>query len=136
MNWRETMKNIIKDVLFGVLIVVVTLIFEFIVTIPFTEIASESDRVRWAFLINRELLLTALPAALITYTFAWLLKTKIRRDALRRGTIWTCILALYYIFISIGNGSFNLMFGTIGVYILLVCAFAGPVIYSALQRLR
>lgn len=130
------MKNIIKDVLFGVLIVVVTLIFEFIVTIPFTEIASESDRVRWAFLINRELLLTALPAALITYTFAWLLKTKIRRDALRRGTIWTCILALYYIFISIGNGSFNLMFGTIGVYILLVCAFAGPVIYFALQRLR
>ena len=130
------MKNIIKDVLFGVLIVVVTLIFEFIVTIPFTEIASESDRVRWAFLINRELLLTALPAALITYTFTWLLKTKIRKDALRRGTIWTCILALYYIFISIGNGSFNLMFGTIGVYILLVCAFVGPVIYSALQRLR
>lgn len=63
------MKKIIKDILFGVLIIVVTLIFEFIVTLPFDEIASESDRARWTFLINRELLLTALPAALITYTF-------------------------------------------------------------------
>ncbi|MDD2279884.1 MAG: hypothetical protein PHS05_12570 [Bacteroidales bacterium] len=136
MDWREVMKKVIKDLLFGVLIIMVTLIFEFIVTIPFTEVASESNRARWAFLINRELLLTALPVALITYAFTWLLKTKSRKDALRRGIIWTCILALYYILISIGNGSFDLMFGTIGVYALLVCAFAGTVIYSALKRLR
>lgn len=136
MDWSEVMKKVIKDLLFGVLIIMVTLIFEFIVTIPFTEIASEGDRARWAFLINRELLLTALPVALITYTFTWLLKTKSRKDALRRGIIWTCILALYYILISIENGSFDLMFGTIGVYALLVCAFAGTVIYSALKRLR
>lgn len=130
------MKKIIKDLLVGVLIIVVTLIFEFIVTIPFTEVASESDRVRWAFLINRELLLTALPAAFITYTFTWLLKTKSRNDALRRGVIWTCILALYYILISFGNGCFDLMFGNPGVYVLLVCAFVGTVIYSVLKRLR
>lgn len=130
------MKKVIKDLLFGVLIIVVILIFEFIVTIPFTEVASESDRVRWAFLINRELLMTALPAALITYTFTWLLKTKSRKDALRRGIIWTCILALYYILISFGNGSFDLMFGNIGVYALLVCAFSGTMIYSVIKRLR
>lgn len=130
------MKKVIKDLLFGVLIIVVTLIFEFIVTIPFTEVAIESDRARWAFLINRELLLTALPVALITYSFNWLFKTKSRKDALRRGIIWTCILALYYILISIGNGCFNLMFGNIGVYVLLVCAFGGTVIYSVLKRLQ
>jgi len=129
------MKSIIKEMLFGVLIIVVTLIFEFIVTIPFDEMADESDRVRWAFLINRELLLTALPAAFITFSFTWLLKTISRKDALRRGIIWTCILALYYIFISIGNGTFDLMFGTVGVYALLVCAFAGPVLYIAIKRL-
>ena len=100
------MKKVIKDSLFGVVIIVVTLIFEFLVTLPFTEVASEIDRARWEFLINRELLFTALPAALITYTFAWLLKTKSRKDALRRGIVWTCLLALYYILISIGNGSF------------------------------
>lgn len=130
------MKKVIKDLLFGVLIILVILIFEFIITIPFAEVASESDRARWAFLINRELLLTALPAALITYTFNWLLKTKSRKDALRRGIIWTGMLALYYILISIGNGSFDLMFGTIGAYVLLVCAFGGTVIYSVLKRLR
>ncbi len=130
------MKKVIKDILFGILIIVATLIFEFIVTIPFTEVASESDRARWAFLINRELLLTALPAALITCIFAWLLKTKSRKDALRRGIIWASVLALYYILISIGNGCFDLMFGTIGVYALLVCAFGGTVIYSVIKRLR
>lgn len=130
------MKNVIKDSLFGVLILVFTLVFEFIVTIPFSEIASESDRARWAFLINRELLLTALPAALITFTFCWLLKTATRRDALRRGIIWTCVLALYYILISIGNRSFSLMFGSIGVYVLLASAFAGAAIYSVIKRLR
>lgn len=131
----EIMKKVIKDLLSGVLIIVVTLIFEFIITLPFTEVASESDRARWAFLIKRELLLTALPVALITYTFTWLLKTKSRKDALRRGIIWTCILALYYILISIGNGCFNLMFGNIGVYALLVCAFGGTMVYSALKHL-
>ena len=75
------MKKIIKNLLCGVLIIVVTLIFEFIVTIPFTEVASESDRARWAFLINRELLLSSILAALITYTFTWLLKTESRKDA-------------------------------------------------------
>lgn len=130
------MKKVIKDILFGVFIIVATLIFEFIITIPFTEVASESDRARWAFLINRELLLTALPAALITCIFAWMLKTKSRKDALRRGIIWTSVLALYYILISLGNGSFDLMFGTIGVYALLVCAFGGTVIYSVFKRLR
>lgn len=130
------MKKAIKDLLFGVLIIVITLIFEFIVTLPFTEMASESDRARWAFLISRELLLTALPAALITFTFAWLLKTKSKKDALRRGIIWTCVLTLYYILISIGNGTFDLMFSTIGVYVLLICAFSGTVIYSIFKRLQ
>ena len=130
------MKNVIKDSLFGILILVFTLIFKFIVTIPFSEIASESDRARWALLINRELLFTALPAALITFTFSWLLKTATRRDVLHRGIIWTCVLALYYILISIGNRSFSLMFGNIGVYVLLASAFAGTAIYSVIKRLR
>lgn len=130
------MKNIVKDLLFGLLIIVVTLIFEFIVTIPFAEVASEIDRARWAILINRELLLTSIPVALITFAFAWLLKTNSRKVALQRGIIWTCVLALFYLLISIGNGNFELMFGNIGIYALLICAFAGTIIYSAIKRLR
>jgi len=134
-DWSDIMKNVMKDFLFGILIIVVTLIFEFLVTLPFDEVAMESDRARWAFLINRELLLTALPALLITFFFAALLKTKSRKEALRRALIWTCTLALYYLLISIGNGCLDLMFGHIGVYVLLLCAFTGPVIYSLIKRL-
>ncbi len=129
------MRKVIKDILFGFLIIVVTLILEFIVTLPFDEIASGEDRARWAFLINRELLLTALPAAIITFAFTWLLKTASRKDALRRAIIWTGILALYYILISVGNDSFDLMFGAVGVYALLICTFTGPIFYSVLKRL-
>lgn len=129
------MKTIIKDILFGLLIIVVTLIFEFVVTIPFTEVADDANRARWAFLINRELLLTALPAALITFAFTRLLKTSRRSDAWRRGIIWTSVLALYYFLISLGNQSFDLMFGNIGVYILLVCALAGPIVFALIKRL-
>lgn len=129
------MKNVMKDILFGVLIIVIVLFFEFIVTLPFSEIASESDRARWAFLINRELLLTALPAALTTFVLAWLLKTKSRKDALRRGIIWTGILSLFFVLIGIANSTADLMFGSLGVYVLLVCAFAGPVLYSIFKRL-
>ena len=129
------MKKVVKEILYGVLIVVVTLIFELLVTLPFTEIASENDRARWQFLLNRELLLTSIPAALITFFFAWMLKTATRREALRRAIIWTGILAMYYLLISIGNGSFGLMFGAVGVYVLLACSFAGPILYSFIRRL-
>lgn len=130
------MKTIVKDILFGLLIIIVTLIFEFLVTIPFTEVADDANRARWAFLINRELLLTAIPAALVTFAFTWLLKTNRQRDALRRSIIWTTILALYYVLISLGNQSFDLMFGTLGVYALLACAFAGPVVFALVKRLK
>jgi hypothetical protein len=131
------MKNIMKDILFGFLIIVVTLIFEYIVTIPFdNEVANEVDRAYWAFIWNRELLLTALPAALTTFAFSWLLKTKTKADALRRAIIWASILALFYFFIGINNGCFDVMFGGIGVYAVIVLAFVGPLIYSSIKRLK
>ena len=121
--------------LFGILIFIAIMISEFIVTLPFGEIAYESDRTEWAMLINREFLVTALPAALVTFAFSWLFKTKSRKEAIRRGMIWTGILVLFYIFIGIGNQNLDLIFGTVGVYVLLACAFSGPVLYSVMKRL-
>ena len=54
-------------------------------------------------LINREFLMTALPAALITFAFSFLLKTKSRKEAIRRGMAWTGVFVLMYILIGIGN---------------------------------
>jgi len=71
------MKIITKDALFGLLIIIVITILEFIVTIPFGEPAQEFTSEVWAKFINRELLLTALPAALTNNLFSQVvLKTK------------------------------------------------------------
>lgn len=128
------MKRIIKDALFGLLIIIVITILEFIVTIPFGEPAQQFTNEVWAKFINRELLLTALPAALTTFVLARHLKTKTKADAIRRGIIWSTMLALNYILIGIGNKNFELIFGGIGIYILLACTFAGPVIYAKVKH--
>ncbi|MCE5222028.1 MAG: hypothetical protein LLF98_12450 [Clostridium sp.] len=130
------MKGFIKDVLYGIVIIIVITILEFIVTIPFGEVSEEIDNVKWASMINLELLLTALPATVTTLVFAWLLKTKSKADALKKGIIWTSILALNYILIGIGNNNIRLIFGKIGIYVLLACAFAGTFIYVKIKHLN
>jgi hypothetical protein len=128
------MRAFIKDVLFGVLMIVLTMMAAFIVTLPFSDVADESNRVEWAALINREFLLTALPTAAITFLFAALLKTKTRREAVRRASVWTGCLALFYVFIGVNNRNIDLIFGTIGIYALLLGAFLGPVLYTIKNR--
>lgn len=129
------MRRIVKDFLFGLLIVIIITIFEFIVTLPFGEPWELSPEV-YLYFINRELLLTALPAALITFIFTRLLRTERKSDALRRGIIWTIIIFLYYLIIGIGNDNFGIIFSTIGIYVLLVCAFLGPILYAKIKHLE
>ena len=128
------MKIFVKDVLIGIVIILLTMIAEFVVTLPFDEVAEESNRTEWAALINRELLLAALPTGLITFIFAWLRKTKSKKEAVRRGCIWGCLLALFYILIGINNGNIALIFGTVGIYALVFFAFSGPVLYATIKR--
>lgn len=129
------MKRIIKDALFGLLVIIAVTILEFIVTIPFGEPAQQITDEVWTEIINRELLLTAIPAALTTFAFTGFMKTKSKEDAIRRGIIWTIMMALNYAFIGIGNNNFKLIFGGIGIYILLVCTFIGPVIFTKVKHL-
>ena len=126
------MKSVIKDVLFGVLIVIVITILEFLVTIPFGLPAEGISREEWAAFISRELLITAVPAFLTTFVFALLLKTKSKADAIQRAVFWTSILCINYIVIGLGNDNLSLIFGTIGIYVLLICTFAGPMAYMYL----
>ena len=105
-------------------------------TIPFGEVSEEIDTVKWANMINLELLLTALPAAVTTLVFSWLLKTKSKSDTIRKGIIWTSLIALNYILIGIGNNNIGLIFGQIGIYVLLAGAFAGTFIYVKIKHLN
>ena len=126
------MKTFLKDVLFGILIIILITLAEFIVTLPFGT-PGDVDSAGLATFINRELLLTALPAGLITFAFAHLLKTNTRQAALRRSIIWMVMLLLDFLMIGIGNQNLEEIFGTAGIYALLACAFAGPLVYSWLK---
>ncbi len=129
------MKKIIIDILFGILTVICVTVFEFLVTLPFGE-PGELSPEGYSSFMNREFLLTALPAGIVTFIFIWLLKTKHKADSMRKAVIWTLILALYYVIIGLGNGNLFEIFSTVGIYILLACAFAGPVAYAIIKRLK
>ena len=130
------MKSILKDVLFGVLIVIVITLLEFVVTIPFGLPADGISRDEWAAFISRELLITAVPAFLTTFVFALLLKTKSRADAIQKAVFWTSILCVNYFVMGLGNDNLGLIFGTAGIYVLLICAFAGPLVYAKVKHLK
>ena len=129
------MKSIVKDFLFGILVLIVITILEFVVTIPFGMPADQPSRDEWAAIISRELLLTAIPGFLTAYVFAMLLKTKSRADAIQKAVLWTSILCINFLVMGLGNDNLDLIFGTIGIYVLLVCTFAGPIAYSFVKHL-
>ncbi len=125
------MKTIIKDILVGFLVVVMIILCEFIVTIPFglPNFTSQADYIEF---MSREFLLTALPALFVTYGFAWLLKSKTMKAAVQRSIIWTSMVLLNFVIIGLGNNNLKEIFRTLGIYVLLVCTFSGPIIYLKL----
>ncbi|SCP99380.1 hypothetical protein [Anaerobium acetethylicum] len=130
------MKKFVKDVLIGILVVIVVIIFEFIVTIPFGLPSEGIDRESWRKIMSREFLVTAVPAGLTTFVFALLLKTGTRADAIRRAVIWTLLLGLNYFLMGIGNDNLDLIYGNIGIVALLACAFLGPVAVIVIKKLK
>jgi hypothetical protein len=125
------MKTII-NLLIGLLTIILVTILEFLVTLPFGE--PNPDTI--ARFVNIELLLTALPAALVTYVLAWLFRTKSKSQAMHRSVIWTLVLGLWYLVIGLGNDTFGDIFGQLGIYVLLICSFAGPLIFSKVKNLH
>jgi len=107
-----------------------------VVTIPFGLPADGISRDEWAAFISRELLITAVPAFLTTFVFALLLKTKSRADAIQKAVFWTSILCVNYFVMGLGNDNLGLIFGTAGIYVLLICAFAGPLVYAKVKHLK
>jgi len=128
------MNKIFINILFGILAIIIITVFEFLITLPFGDPGGLASGDYSSF-INRELLLTAVPAAVTTFVLSWLLKTKSKSDSLKKAAIWTIMIALSYLLIGIGNDNLSEIFVTIGIYVLLVCAFAGPVIYATIKHL-
>ncbi len=126
-------KKTFIDLLFGVLVIILVTICEFLVTLPFGD-PNLQDQAEMAKFINLELLLTALPALGVTWLLAWLLKTATLADALRRSIIWTAMLALSFLAIGIGNSTLQPIYGNIGIYVLLAGCLAGPLMPRIIRR--
>jgi membrane protease YdiL (CAAX protease family) len=130
--------KIIKDALIGAAIIIIITVLEFLVTVPFLsgplpENLTDAD---WKALINMELLLTAIPAGMTTFFFAWVLKTRNRVDAQRRSLVWGGMGFFNYMFIGFVNGNLHLIFGSPGVYVLTLAMLAGPMLYYYIHQKR
>ena len=130
--------KIVKDALFGAAIVIIVTVLEFLVTVPFLsgpfpDTMTDAD---WKALINMELLLTALPAGMTTFFFAWIRKTHEFEDARRRALVWGGMGFFNYMFIGFTNGNLHLIFGSPGVYVLTLCMLGGPMLYYYIHRKR
>jgi len=107
-----------------------------LVTSPVGAIVENLDRQSWSVIISQELLITAFPAFIITYLSARALKASSKKDILKKSIIWTVMLALYYFVLGLGNGNLDLIYTTAGIYVLLICAFLGPLLYSKVKGLK
>jgi len=129
----EYMNKVLKDFLFGILILIVISCLEYLITL-ILGIPGELSGEAYANYKNWEFLLTALPAGLTTFLFAWLLKTNNLKVALRRSIIWTIIICLHFLLLGIGYDNLQVVFGSVGIYLLLACAFAGPLFCAKIKR--
>lgn len=127
------MKAIIKDVLSGLLFFVLIMVLEFAVTLPFGEPSNESGDL--AVYLNREFLLTAIPAAILTYTAAMVTKVPTIVSAYRKSIIWTVVVLGLYTIIAVGNDNVGPIFGSYGFYLLLLGVFIGPILYAKFKKL-
>jgi hypothetical protein len=129
----EYMNKVLKDFLYGILILIVIVSLEYMISLLLVLLGEPGALSPEAYK-NWELLLTALPAGLTTFVFAWLLKTNNLKVALRRSIIWTIIICLHFLLLGIGYDNLQVVFGSVGIYLLLACAFAGPLFCAKIKR--
>lgn len=127
------MKAIIKDLLSGLLIFILIMLLEFAVTLPFGEPGGESGDL--AVYLKREFLLTAIPASILTYLAARVMKVTTIANAYRKSIIWTAVVLGLYTIIAVGNDNAGPIFGSYSFYLLLLGVFLGPVLYAKIKRI-
>jgi len=129
------MKKYTRDILYGILIIVLITVAEFLVTLPFGT-PKDSLRATLSAYMNLEFLLTAIPAGLVTFLIARQLKTVSKSQALKRAILWTAMVFLNYLWIGVLNLNADLIFTTIGIYVLLLCVFIGPLAFALYAHLE
>jgi len=126
--------NILRMILVGLLLIVLVTVAEFLVTIPLGSPPEEANA-EWLRMVDLELLLTALPAGLLTFLAAVLLKLPTRRDSLLHAAVWTGLYALSLLLVLRGNGILGIVLVRLPVYVLLAFHFLGPLVQARIRHL-
>ena len=125
-------KRIAVDVGLGVSLFVLVMVAELLVTLPSGSAAEGSDL---ASALNREFLLTALPALVLSTALAWWAHTPSPGHGMGLGLVWALVLGLFYLSIGVGNGT-SVMFATGGMWLMLAAVVAGATLAGWLPRRR
>ncbi|MHC1721448.1 MAG: hypothetical protein AB9844_12380 [Clostridiaceae bacterium] len=125
------MKKLLINILLGFLVFVLILICEAAVTMPF----GDPQEGKLTMYLTYEFLLTAIPAGLVTFILALVSRTKTKAEALAKSLIWTAVVVLLYFVIAFFNDNIQPVFGNFAFYVLLVCVFAGPMIYAKSKKI-
>ena len=127
--------KLLKMVGMGLLLFIALMIAELLVTLPLKSPGSEVDDAIRQFL-TWEFLLSALPALLLSYAAARIMRLKKRSDLLMAAFIWTAIHVLLMLLIAVGNDRMSLIFGHFAFYVRLAAFFVGPLLVLLKSPLR
>ena len=126
--------KIVKMILVGILLLVLSQVIELLVTLPLPMVNQEqSDEL--ARHLEWEFLLAALPALLITLLTARLMRLVTKADTLIHAVVWTVMLIASRLLLAVGNQNVGVIFSRIGLYVLFLFYFLGPVIDARLRKL-
>lgn len=124
----------VKMILTGLLLIVLVYLAEFLVTLPFpmTPDVTNADRAGW---LVAEYALTALPAVILTFLAAWVLKLHAIKDAVLHSIVWTLMYAGVILLLSTLDApdlsTTKMLFSTPTIYLLFALYFLGPVLYAS-----
>lgn len=117
---------ILKIILFGLLVVVVSILFWMLIGLIVSPTGSETP-------LNY---LALLPCLLVPFLFGRTNKTASFKTALTQGIVWAIMLGLVIFPLSIGSQGLKWVFKHPEIYLMPVAIFMGPVIYCWLRSLR
>lgn len=86
----------------------------------------------WLDQVNAMMLIAAVPTFVVSFVLARLLRIVDPSEGLRRGLIWTAVVAVAHVLIGLGNGTVG-MFTGFGPYVMLMAVWLGPIVAGWLR---
>jgi LytS/YehU family sensor histidine kinase len=127
------MKRILKDLLIGLLIIVIINVIQLGITLFFQNPNIDDLAVRSHY-VNMMFLIASIPSGLLLFIITYFRKPKTKMESAQIALLWTFMFLMSYFLIGINNDTLNLIFGQIGFYVLGFAIFLGSFLYSVVYK--